>query len=235
MRCALGDGKGILIPIRNQDFHEFKLSGSNGVNHKGEDSAVWSQSPRDQIRAHLEKKYHFTCQCERCSSSHDLDSNFSNLECNCGGFIGDKSETEDDLCSKCGKCADNELSEKVSLLGRRLGKEGWGEEVEDEVEAIPGCHPSHHLRIQLYIAYLEEKKEGEKETEKVVARASAVLQVLNKLDPGCTKLAGKYLGLVVTGQMAAARARGEPGLSKELVRARMQAVKLSSDFCIGNK
>ena len=122
------------------------------------------------------------------------------------------------------------------MLGRRLEKEGWGEEVEDEVEAIPGCHPSHHLRIQLYIAYLEERKEDEKkETEKVVARASAVLQVLNKLDPGCTKLAGKYLGFVVTGQMAAARARGEPGLSKEMMRARMQAVKLSSDFCIGSK
>ena len=120
------------------------------------------------------------------------------------------------------------------MLGQRLEKEGWGEEVEDEVEAIPGCHPSHHLRIQLYIAYLEEKKEKE-ETEKVVARASAVLQVLNKLDPGCTKLAGKYLGLVVTGQMAEARARGEPGLSREMVRARMQAVKLSSDFCIGSK
>ena len=59
--------------------------------------------------------------------------------------------------------------------------------------------------------------------------------MLNQLDPGCTKLAGKYLGLVVTGQMAAARARGEPGLSKEMVRARMQAVKLSSDFCIVSK
>ena len=194
--------------------------------------------PREQIQAHLEKNYHFTCQCQRCSSSHDLNSNFSNLECNCGGFFRDKSETKDDLCSKCGNCADNELSEKVSLLGRRLEKEGWGEEVEDEVETIPGCHPSHHLRIQLYIAYLEEKKEGENregDSEKVVARASAVLQVLNKLDPGCTKLAGKYLGFVVTGQMAAARARGEPGLSKEMMRARMQAVKLSSDFCIGSK
>ena len=102
------------------------------------------------------------------------------------------------------------------------------------MEKIPGCHSSHHLRIQLYIAFLEDKKG--KETEKVVARASAVLQVLNKLDPGCTKLAGKYLGLVVTGQIAAARVRGgEAGLSRELVRARMQAVKLSSDFNIVSK
>ena len=120
------------------------------------------------------------------------------------------------------------------MLGKRLEKEGWGEEVEGEVETIPGCHPSHHLRIQLYVAFLEEKKE-ERDTDRVVARASAVLQVLNQLDPGCTKLAGKYLGLVVTGQMAGARARGEGGLSKEMVRARMQAVKLSSDFCIVNK
>ena len=110
------------------------------------------------------------------------------------------------------------------------------EEVEEEVETIPGCHSNHHLRIQLYIAFLEDREEEKKkDTEKVVARASAVLQVLNKLDPGCTKLAGKYLGLVVTGQMAAARGRGEAGLSRELVRARMQAVKLSSDFNIVSK
>ena len=187
--------------------------------------------PRDEIQAHLEKNYHFTCQCHRCSSDDDLSSNFSYLQCDCGGFFR---ESEDNLCSKCGSSTDRKLLEKVSLLGQRLEKEGWGKEVEEEVETIPGCHPSHHLRIQLYVSFLEEKKE-ERDADKVVARASAVLQVLNKLDPGCTKLAGKYLGLVVTGQMAAARARGEAGLSKEMVRGRMQAAKLSSDFCIVSK
>ena len=103
------------------------------------------------------------------------------------------------------------------MLGKRLEKEGWGEEAEEEVESIPGCHPSHHLRIQLYAAFLEDRKDKQLETEKVVARASVVLQVLNKLDPGCTKLAGKYLGMVLTGQMAAARARGEAAVSKEMV------------------
>ena len=105
--------------------------------------------------------------------------------------------------------------------------------------AIPGCHANHHLRIQFYIAFLEarkRRKEEEEEIGKVVERASAVLQVLNKLDPGCTKLAGKYLGIVVTGQMAAAKATGEaPGLNRELVRARMQAIKLSSDFCVATE
>jgi len=187
--------------------------------------------PRNEIQGHLEKNYHFICQCQRCSSSDDLNSNFSHLQCSCGGFFR---EPEENLCSKCGGSSDHKLLEKVSLLGKRLEKEGWGEEVEEEVATIPGCHPSHHLRIQLYVAFLEEKKE-ERDTDRVVARASAVLQVLNQLDPGCTKLAGKYLGLVVTGQMAGARARGEGGMSKEMVRARMQAVKLSSDFCIVNK
>ena len=105
--------------------------------------------------------------------------------------------------------------------------------------AIPGCHANHHLRIQLYVAFLEARRRGKEEEEeigKVVERASAVLQVLNKLDPGCTKLAGKYLGIVVTGQMAAAKARGEAGgLNRELVKARMQAIKLTSDFCIATK
>ena len=74
------------------------------------------------------------------------------------------------------------------------------------------------------------------DAEKVVERASSVLQVLNKLDPGCTKLAGKYLNMVVTGQMASARAKGGlSGMSREMARARMQAVKLSSDFCIVGK
>ena len=189
---------------------------------------------------HLERNYNFTCRCKRCSSSDDLNSNFSHLECNCGGFFSlrDK-KTGDDLCSKCG-VGDNKLSEKVSELRQRLDKEGWSEEVEEEVEAIPGCHANHHLRIQLYIAFLEERHQDkgkvEEDAEKVVERASSVLQVLNKLDPGCTKLAGKYLNMVVTGQMASARAKGGlSGMSREMARARMQAVKLSSDFCIVSK
>ena len=125
------------------------------------------------------------------------------------------------------------------MLSKRLEKVGWGRVLEEEVLAIPGCHANHHLRIQLYVAFLEARKRGKEEEEeirKVVERASAVLQVLNKLDPGCTKLAGKYLGIVVTGQMAAAKARGEAGgLNRELVRARMQAIKLSSDFCVATE
>ena len=203
--------------------------------------------PRNQIQTHLERNYNFTCRCKRCSSSDDLNSNFSHLECNCGGFFSSRGKkTGDDLCSKCG-VGDNKLSEKVSELRQRLDKEGWSAEVEEEVEAIPGCHANHHLRIQLYIAFLEErhqdKRKVEEDAEKVVERASSVLQVLNKLDPGCTKLAGKYLNMVVTGQMASARAKGGlSGMSREMVvmsremaRARMQAVKLSSDFCVVGK
>ena len=104
------------------------------------------------------------------------------------------------------------------------------------MEAIPGCHANHHLRIQLYIAFLEERHQDQRKVEKVVERAGSVLQVLNKLDPGCTKLAGKYLNMVVTGQMASAKAKGGlSGMSREMARARMQAVKLSSDFCIVSK
>ena len=54
------------------------------------------------------------------------------------------------------------------MLGKRLEKEGWGEEVEEEVATIPVCHPSHHLRIHLYVAFMEEKKE-ERDTDRVVA------------------------------------------------------------------
>ena len=54
-----------------------------------------------------------------------------------------------------------------------------------------------------------------------------VMEVLSQLDPGCTKVLGRYMGLAVGAQARL------PGISQtNLAMARIQAAKLRSNYSI---
>ena len=112
----------------------------------------------------------------RCSDPTELGTNFSSLSCPCGGFFNTKtrnlsketseqlSQPEVDLarplevlsdtapevyiCSSCSQGADLRGSlAKVDELVKRLDAEGYSKELDDKMEALPGCHLNFHLRF----------------------------------------------------------------------------------------
>ena len=64
--------------------------------------------PRDQIQEALFNSYHFLCTCPRCSQVSELGTNFSSLECPCGGFFSSRLSqgSENHRCSMCGDNVD---------------------------------------------------------------------------------------------------------------------------------
>ena len=207
--------------------------------------------PRHKIQEQVLRDWHFSCACTRCSDPSELGSYFSSLQCSCGGFFcsqvpgGDRRRGGGDdarkhLCSKCGRQEDLSLPlAEVDSLSRELAREGYREEMLCALEAIPGCHATHHLRTQLYMASLEEAG-GQAEPRLVATRAAAVLRTLGLLDAGCTKLQGRYLGLMLEAQQELLRGCGEELAGPqgrravlELARGKVRAARLRSDFCIG--
>ena len=115
----------------------------------------------------------------RCSDPTELGTNFSSLSCPCGGFFNTQasklsketseqlSQPEVDLarplevlsdtapevyiCSSCSQGADLRGSlAKVDELVKRLEAEGYSKELDDKMEALPGCHPNFHLRFATF-------------------------------------------------------------------------------------
>ena len=135
--------------------------------------------------------WHFACTCARCSDPSELGSNFSSLQCACGGFYRRAGAAH--RCSACGGEAGlaHRLA-RVGELARRLEAEGWSQEVDQEMEAMDGCHATFHLRIQVYMVDLERGWQVG-QARRVVERATKVTRLLAILDPGCTKLLGRCL------------------------------------------
>ena len=206
--------------------------------------------PRYKIQEQVLRDWHFSCACTRCSDPSELGSYFSSLQCSCGGFFcsqvpgGDRrrgggQDARKHLCSKCGRQADLSLPlAEVDSLSRELAREGYREEMLCALEAIPGCHASHHLRTQVYMASLEEAG-GQAGPRLLATRAAAVLRTLGLLDPGCTKLQGRYRGLMLEAQQELLQGCGEElsgaqdrRVVLELARGKVRAARLRSDFCI---
>ena len=97
---------------------------------------------------------------------------------------------------------------------------------------MTGCHPDHHLRVQLYMALLERRQEQAVGRVEEVARS--VVHTLGLLDRGASKLRGRYMAIMLEAQERILREeeqKVEQAL-KQLAMAKMQAAKLCSDFCI---
>ena len=58
------------------------------------------------------------------------------------------------ICSSCRQGADLRGSlAKVDELVRRLEAEGYSKELDDKMEALPGCHPNFHLRFDNFVLF----------------------------------------------------------------------------------
>ena len=183
----------------------------------------------------------------RCSDPTELGSHFSSLQCPCGGYFDGFPEpnknnpTKDGICSDCGNQANlDPILERVCNTASQIEEFGYNEKLEELVEAIPGCHPTFHLRFQLDLAFLEMPCDAGT-AGSFVNKAKSVINTLQHLDPGCSKLMGKYLRALAvaqqkllvekmrTGEVDGGEVRGA---MRELTATMIQATKLASDFCI---
>ena len=203
MRVGLGEGQ-VVFPTLSIASHScvsnLELVGEVGATvafrakrriEEGEELTLRYTSflqPAEGIQEGL-SNWHFACTCPRCSDPSELGSNFSCLQCPCGGFY--RVAGAHHRCSTCEGEADLALRlARVGELARRLEREGWSQEVDQEVEAMEGCHATFHLRIKVYMVDLERGWEAG-QARRVVERATRVSRLLAILDPGCTKLLGR--------------------------------------------
>ena len=55
------------------------------------------------------------------------------------------------ICSGCSQEANlRESLAEVDGLVKRLESEGYSKELDDKMEALPGCHPNFHLRLATF-------------------------------------------------------------------------------------
>lgn len=106
---------------------------------------------------------------------------------------------------------------------------------------MPGCHANFHLRHQLDRSFLEMPFDSST-ARKFALKANNVINTLQLLDPGCSKLLGKYMKLLATAQqmvlmeMMGKMKPGEVmGAMRELTATMLQASKMISDYCIESK
>ena len=179
----------------------------------------------------------------RCSDPTELGSHFSSLQCQCGGFFTETdntSPTKDNICSDCGISVSlDPILERVYIIASQIKEFGYNEKLEELVDAIPGCHVTFHLRHHLDLAFLEMPCDDVETARRFVKKANNVINTIQLLDPGCSKLLGKYLKLLASGQqkllaemMGKMEAQEVMGVMRELTATMIQANKLASDFCI---
>merc|ERR1711971_1072302 len=104
------------------------------------------------------------------------------------------------ICSGCsqGYNLRGSLAE-VDELVKRLEGGGYSKELDDAMEALPGCHSNFHIRIRTYIAFLDQEWQAESALL-VATRASIVIETIKLLDPGCTKILGRMLAILTAAQ-----------------------------------
>lgn len=122
---------------------------------------------------HLRQTKYFTCLCERCSDSTELDTNFSTLRCigtdesPCNGYqLPTNPSSINGNEWACNKCPIKVSNEHVNMITGRMSEEVDNilasqptvEDLEEFIEKLnPFLHPNHHLffnikhtLIQLY-------------------------------------------------------------------------------------
>ena len=179
----------------------------------------------------------------RCLDPTELGSHFSSLQCQCGGFFRETDNfppiNPNHICSDCGISVNlDPIFKRVSSIASQIEEFGYNEKLEELVEAIPGCHVTFHLRHHVDLAFLEMPCNAET-ARSFVRKANNVINTLRLLDPGCSKLLGKYMKLLAAGQqmlLVELMGKMEPqevmGAMRELTATMIQANKLVSDFCI---
>ena len=204
---------------------------------------IQTMQARWAIQDKLEQEWFFICGCKRCKDATELGSHFSSLQCPCGGFFSDKTcNWYEFICSHCGKCQD--LSEKfkqVEEIESKLvssSKETITELckfVEDDLM----IHSNFYLTLKLYMKYIDMEGTDDREEvlKDVILRVKSVLNTLQLVDTGCSKLMGKYLMVLANSQQKLLKKkRSEEEISmhdlkqaaKELTRLKLSAGRMLS-------
>ena len=199
------------------------------------------------IQAMLQKEWLFTCTCMRCQDETELGSYFSSLKCPYGGYFIQKiSECQSVVCSKCNTSTDfTDRFKKIQAIESNLTSSTAQNipEICNVVEEDEEIHDNFILKTKVYKKYVDifENTDNQDILEDVVRRVKIVLNTLQLVDRGCSKLMGKYLMVLAECQQRMVKARkGEGGMSlkdlkqavKELTMIKLTAVKMLSQYVI---
>jgi len=198
------------------------------------------------IQKKINNEWIFKCSCLRCSDTAELGSNFSSLQCDCGGYYHD-SDSSIENNWKCSSCLEEkDLEDKYSeadQLSDSLNNDNLDEVLRIVENEKGGYHSNFYLTTLCYMKYLEKNKmsEDQETVEGMVYRARVVLETLTMLDEGCTRLNGKYLLLLLTAQqkLLVIKKKKEEieendfrAAMMEITKAKLQAAKMISSFSI---
>ena len=140
----------------------------------------------------------FDCCCERCSdkSRTDMTTFMSYLGCHCGGFYNEKLENNTFLCNQCGKSRDlADTLEKLEKIEKEMGDTCDIARVYEELETYESVHDMYYLKVKVSMKYAEQFAHSDDQIllEKVLLCTRNILSLLKKIDPGSSKLTGKFL------------------------------------------
>lgn len=202
------------------------------------------------IRSRLKAEWFFDCGCSRCKDPTEFGSYFSSPKCICGGYFLQKNCHSDTLtCDGCDEtksgCQQREKDREV--------EESWRNAQLEQVVAIyrnikkePGYHNLYHTAFKIgeRLLVLGQKTEDTEILEDMVEAGKNLIETLRILDKGCSRFMGRCMVLHISCQQKLLVVRkGEGRLNeadyvqgaKELLIARIRALKISSSFFSGGK
>jgi len=201
------------------------------------------------IQAKLQNDWLFVCNCKRCGDVTELGSHFSSLQCPCGGYyyqtIKDP-QRHATICSKCEKCMDftDKFLEFKEIESNLFSASAQNiSELCDVIEADKEIHDTFFMKTKACMKYVDifQNTDNQEILENVVHHVKIVLNTLQLVDSGISKLMGSYLMVLAECQqkllkiMKAEGVISLPDLQravKELTRTKLTAVKMLSQHVI---
>lgn len=207
-------------------------------------------SPVWRRREEIKTEWMFDCDCLRCSDNSDLNTFLSVLTCHCGGFYSNKQDNKQDnkhgftfICSGCQQSRDfTEKFERFQQIEERLSCSSLTREelgsLLAEIDGDAEVHDQFYLKVKANMKYCEMfQSSSERETlEEVGRRVKTVLNLIRDIDPGCSKVTGKYVLVLaqVQEKLLTLRRKEEPALQPghlrkevaDLIKSKMIANKM---------
>ncbi|KAK5644162.1 hypothetical protein RI129_008007 [Pyrocoelia pectoralis] len=154
--------------------------------------ALWPTLVRNEFL--LESKY-FQCKCERCSDPTEMGTHMSSLKCSdkCDGVLKCTSPLERGnwVCSLCTNCKTyTEVKTLFTAIQTEIEQNLNGEELLTKYETT--LHPNNAYFVIIKSSLLQLYR-LQKQYDKAAQFAKDVLQVVNVIQPGCTRIRGMTL------------------------------------------
>jgi len=159
------------------------------------------------IQEELRREWMFECACERCADplKSDVGTFTSFLKCKCGGFYNQKKKNT--FSFQCNKCTSNEdFTESYTrfseIENELLNSHADIESLCIEMEKDERIHDMFYLKSKVFMTFIEAYCDSKDpvDVDKVVFRTKIVLQLIRELDPGSSKVTGKFLLILANAQ-----------------------------------